>query len=158
MGTVVISAFPGCGKTTTYEALKRDPHIEVWDSDSSRFPKDNFPANYIEHIKLGIEQGVDVIFVSSHEIVREALREADIKFALVYPNIGLKTEYIKRYTERGNNEAFILLLDKFWDEWIIAMDKSPSNLKLVLGNDEYIDRTNLKWLIENGFHNQSMER
>ena len=63
--TKIISAFPGCGKTTLQRKLKDT--LKIIDSDSSTFPKDDFPRNYIEHIKSNI--GVqDVIFVSSRQL------------------------------------------------------------------------------------------
>ena len=81
--THVISAFLGCGKTTAYIKLK--DKIDVLDSDSSFFDKKDFPRNYIEHIKSNIGK-VDVIFVSSHQIVRNALKENNITFSMYYPS------------------------------------------------------------------------
>ena len=45
--TKVYSAFPGVGKTTYFNTTDRN----VLDSDSSKFDKKHFPANYIEHIE-----------------------------------------------------------------------------------------------------------
>ena len=114
---MVIAAFPGTGKSycVKNEAEKFDG---VLDSDSSNFSwkKDangnntternpDFPNNYIEHIKENIGK-VDVIFVSSHKEVREALEKENIKYTLVYPNVFQKEDYIKRYKNRGNSESF----------------------------------------------------
>ena len=134
METRIISAFPGVGKTYYHE---RNKGISI-DSDSSHFSwvKDSegnntkernpeFPQNYINHIKEKIGK-FDVIFVSSHEVVRKALNDNNIKFFMVYPDISLKEEWINRFNNRGNDEGFIALIDKNWDFFI----KSIENEKL----------------------------
>jgi hypothetical protein len=59
--TLIVSAFPGCGKSH-YFRENRDKI--VLDSDSSKFDKSDFPRNYIQHIKENRGK-VDVIMVSS---------------------------------------------------------------------------------------------
>ena len=60
MKTKVYSAFPGVGKTTYFNTTDKN----VLDSDSSKFDKKNFPANYIEHIERNIQDPkVDKILV-----------------------------------------------------------------------------------------------
>ena len=99
------------------------------DSDSSKFSwiyDDNgnktnirnpdFPSNYIKHIKDNIGK-VDLIFVSSHSSVREALDKNKIQYTLVYPHKDLKNDWINRCRDRGNDEKFIDVIDKNWDEW-----------------------------------------
>lgn len=114
--TLVISAFPGTGKSYVKE---NRTDITVWDSDSSDYSKSpNFPQNYIDHIKSGIEQGVDLILVSTHKVVRDALRKNNIEFVVVNPQIELKDEYLQRYRDRGSPEAFISLINDSWDKWI----------------------------------------
>jgi len=114
--TIVISAFPGTGKTTLYR-IYNYIQLRMLDSDSSTFDRDNFPANYIKHIKDNIGKA-DVILVSSHEEVRDALVANNIDFYLVYPDISLKSEYISRYRIRGDSSLFIELIEKNWDKWI----------------------------------------
>ena len=92
MKTKVYSAFPGVGKTTYFNTTDRN----VLDSDSSKFDKKNFPANYIEHIERNIQDPkVDKILVSSHKDVRDALLKKGIPFVLVYPNRISKTNTFK---------------------------------------------------------------
>jgi hypothetical protein len=140
MKTKVYSAFPGCGKTTYFNTTYK----KVLDSDSSKFDKSNFPENYIEHIWMNVhDPSVDKILVSSHKDVREALVNKGIPFVLVYPDKSLKDEYIQRYKERGNNEAFVELLDKNWDLWIDEMDQmefpeGQTLYKVKLGSGQYL--------------------
>jgi hypothetical protein len=131
----VYSAFPGVGKTTYFNTTDKN----VLDSDSSNFDKEHFPNNYIEHIERNIQDmKVDKILVSSHKDVRDALVEKGIPFVLVYPNKKLKDEYIQRYKDRGNNDAFVNLLDKNWNNWIDEMDNQEGCEKIILGSGQYL--------------------
>ena len=126
--TIIISAFPGCGKTYASNNYKDD--FVMLDSDSSNFSwlKDadgkntefrdpDFPNNYIRHIKENIGKA-DIIFVSSHANVRKALCDAGLKVILVYPDKKLKDEWIRRFKQRGNNEKFIKFISDNWDNFI----------------------------------------
>lgn len=122
--TLIISAFPGTGKT----ALTHYKGLNILDSDSSKFDKADFPDNYIKHIKEKadlydsdipvLKPSVDIICVSSHKAVREALEADRIHYTLVYPYLESKEEYLDRYRKRGSSEAFITLLDSNWKPWL----------------------------------------
>jgi hypothetical protein len=132
--TLVISAFPGCGKSHLFRENKDKI---VLDSDSSKFDKSDFPNNYIEHIKKNIGKA-DIILVSSHKEVRDALVDNDIKFTLVYPDISIKDEYLQRYKDRNSPESFIKLLDDNWEIWIGEMNKQKGCKKIKLKKGEYL--------------------
>ena len=104
MKTLIISAFPGCGKSVVYMLLKNK--IKILDSDSHILSKNDFPQKYIESIKNNIGK-YDIIFISSHELVLNKLKEENIKFNIIYPSKERKTEFIKNYKERGDNNNFI---------------------------------------------------
>jgi len=110
--TLVISGFPGIGKSHFF---RKNKDKVVLDSDSSKFSwiekgirHPDFPNNYIKYIKenlayinpLGVGKA-DIILVSSHKNVRDALVENDIPFTLVYPSRDIKEEYLQRYKDRG---------------------------------------------------------
>lgn len=136
--TLLISGFPGVGKTSLYQKSSGD--FIILDSDSSTFDKAEFPNNYIRHIKENIGK-VDIILVSSHKDVRLALESNNIEFFLVYPNIGLKDEYLERYKKRGSTQAFIDLISKNWELWIneiIELENSKNMMKFELKSNEYL--------------------
>jgi adenylate kinase family enzyme len=121
--TVIISAFPGCGKSTAFTKLKKK--INILDSDSSTFDKSDFPNNYIKHMKDNI--GVaDIIFISSHETVRKALKEENIYYTIYYPSKYRKQEFLELYKQRGNNENFIKLLDENFNNFIDSIENDDS--------------------------------
>lgn len=150
--SIILSAFPACGKSTSYINQK---DISVLDSDSSEFSwvKDengnntnvrnpNFPQNYIDHIKkhIGI---VDVIMVSSHEVVRKALHENNLKFFLAYPKIEFKDEWIRRFEERGNDDKFIQFISSNWEKFIRELEDEKCNVKFKLDENSIINSEDL---------------
>jgi len=163
--TFVISAFPACGKSYCFNNHQED--FTMIDSDSSKFSwvKDSegnntternpkFPQNYIEHIKENIGK-VDVIFVSSHEVVRKALADNGIKTIIVYPNKNLKSEWIRRFIERGNNETFISFISDNWEKFIDDIENEDNKfLKERLNvEDSYLDLKFLYGCFDNSMGN-----
>jgi hypothetical protein len=147
----VVSAFPCCGKTYAFQNYQN--RYSILDSDSSEFSwvKDvsgkntkernqDFPNNYIQHIKDNIGK-VDIIFVSSHKQVREAMKKAGICFCTVYPQTEMLNEWIGRMYRRGNDENFIQFIINNWDEFMreIIYEDNRGFGVCRLGNNEYID-------------------
>lgn len=132
--TLVISAFPGCGKSHFF---RQNKDKIVLDSDSSTFDKSDFPRNYIQHIKNNLGTA-DIIMVSSHKEVRDALVENGIDFTLVYPDPSIKEEYIQRYIDRGSPQSFIQLLEKNWENWISELDEQKNCKKINLKENQYL--------------------
>ncbi len=132
--TMVVSAFPGCGKSHLF---RNKGDKKILDSDSSTFDKSQFPQNYIEHIKSNIGL-VDVILVSSHKEVRDALVEEGIEFTLVYPGRDIKDEYIQRYIDRGNDDNFVKLLKSNWDIWLSELEDQTGCSKMELNSGQYL--------------------
>lgn len=139
METTIVSAFPGTGKTTFYNKYKEN--LLISDSDSSTFPKgEEWPQNYIDHIKSLVGKQ-NIIFVSSHKEVRDALKENNIHYTLVYPSSKCKEEYIERFKQRGNSEDFVNLLEKHYESWILddlILEDYPDIIMLNKG--EYLSK------------------
>lgn len=151
--TMVIAAFPGTGKSFCVKN-ESDKFNGILDSDSSNFSwvKDSngnntternpdFPNNYIKHIKENIGK-VEVIFVSSHKEVREALEREGIEYVLVYPNVFQKDDYINRYKNRGSSDKFVRLLEANWDEWIneCRTEEYPVRIELPYFSVKYLNK------------------
>ena len=132
--TLVVSAFPGCGKSHLF---RNKGEKKILDSDSSTFDKSQFPQNYIEHIKFNIGE-VDIILVSSHKEVRDALVNEGIDFTLVYPRKDIKDEYIQRYIDRGNDGKFVELLKQNWDNWTDELENQEGCEKIELESAQYL--------------------
>lgn len=143
--TIIISAFPACGKTYCFNHLQ--DKYSIADSDSSEFswrirPEDNvkvrnedFPNNYIEHIRSLIGQ-VDFIFVSSHDVVRKALEENNLAYYLVYPKNTKENKdiWINRMLDRGSSRSMINFIFNGWDKFIEEMDEELFPCHYLLGD------------------------
>lgn len=145
--TVIILGFPGIGKTYLKEKLKTSG-IHIKDSDSSEFDKSQFPTNYINYIKSQIGT-TDILLCSTHAEVREAIYNDDYLMQhcpiyIVYPNINLKDEYIRRFKIRGNNDTFINLIETNWNKWITEISNENIFQKIELGKNEYLSHA-LSW-------------
>jgi len=139
--TKVISGFPGIGKSHLFE---NRIDLTILDSDSSQFSwiekwvrHPDFPQNYIEHIKVNIGK-VDVILVSSHKVVRDALSDNRIEFTLVYPSKYCKDEYLNRYRERGSDEKFVNMMDENWDKFYDECEDQECDTKIRLKNEQFL--------------------
>jgi len=149
--TLVISGFPGIGKSYAQQHSKGI----VLDSDSSQFSwsrnadgtiltdekgakirHPQFPNNYMEHIKGNLGYA-DIIFVSSHDNVREALNKASIPHVLVYPAAEMKEEMVQRYIDRGSPKSFVELIRNNWDNFINGMKNDPCPHKIELKPGQY---------------------
>lgn len=131
--TVIISGFPGIGKSY----LSEKSNLKISDSDSSIFPKDNFPTNYINHIKE-LMGGRHIILVSSHKGVREALVAEGINFKLAYPSKDQKADYAHRYVARGSSMQFIELLIDNFELWIEELENQEGCDHIVLKKGQYL--------------------
>lgn len=138
--TEIICGFPGIGKTHYY----RQSEGRAMDSDSGKFNwiskgvlNPAFPVNYINHIKENIGKA-DIIMVSSHREVREALVEAGLGFTLIYPDKTKKAELLTRYRERGSDEAFLELIDTNWDKFMKEMEEQKGCIHVVLPPETYL--------------------
>lgn len=132
--TKILSAFPGVGKS---HFASSNSELVVSDSDSSKFPKDGFPQNYITHIQSLIGN-VDYALVSSHDNVRQGLVDAGLDFTLIYPDMSEKDVYMERYRERGSPEGFLTLMDSKWNDFVQSCAEQTGCKHIVLKDGQYL--------------------
>lgn len=144
--TKLISAFPGTGKSHYYRnnsdgkiILDSDSSLFSWARDSlyNKIRNPRFPENYINHIKENLGKA-DIIFISSHKEVRDALVKENLDFYLIYPERGNKQEYVERYIQRASSAPFIGLLQREWDNWITELEEQNNCTHIELKSNEYI--------------------
>ena len=150
MKTKIVAGFPATGKSFIFNNQGCLSGLKILDSDSSDFSwvKDkqgyntdirnpNFPNNYIEHIKESIGK-VDIIFISSHDVVQKSLKDNNIEYIMIYPDISLKEEWIYRFKSRGNNDNFIRFISSNWEKFIKDIESNSFHTKIKLNEGEFI--------------------
>lgn len=88
-----------------------------------------FPMNYLHHIKLHMGDE-DVILASSKNEVRQAMRDAGLKYMIVLPSERLYCEWIGRAylaQQEGTCKYTVKEIQRNWNEWIHSCMKDPSN-------------------------------
>ena len=65
------------------------------------------------------------MLISQGEDIRALLDENGIDYILAFPSVQSKTEYISRYRTRGNGEKFVNLIEKYFEQWINDLQRSP---------------------------------
>ncbi len=164
---MIISGFPGIGKTTlakkyvnvidmessdyTYILTEEERKIPREELKGVRKSKRNprWPINYIEEIIKNMNK-YDIILISHHPSVKQELENREIEFFLAIPELNCKEEYLKRYKSRKNKDRFINKVIENFDLYI-TMDYNLKQEKIILKQGEYIEdilkRMNVK-LIE----------
>jgi hypothetical protein len=129
MSILVVSGFPGVGKSFFYK--RNQDTLSIADSDSSRFSwadeaktirNPHFIEDYVAHVR-SIMREKDVVLVSSHLRIREALYREGINFICVYPYADQKEEYLRRFRTRGSNEKFLANLAENFVPWVREIDE-----------------------------------
>lgn len=137
---IIISAFPGMGKTL--HTTMKTYGLSYSDSDSSKFKwiindagekvvNPDFPNNYVAHIMEAVKTH-DIVFVSTHQEVREALK--DVYKIIMYPAKDLKAEYLEKYRTRFSglhDEKFVSMMDSNWDSFIDSVMHPSFNEKSI---------------------------
>ncbi len=161
MKTVIISAFPACGKTYMTGTFSQYSSEGILDSDSSKYSwildedgnstgvrNPDFPTNYIKHIKASMGK-VAYILVSSHDEVRQALEDNGLTYVAVMPSPSLKAEWLGRCWLRGSPEGFLKLIESKWNEWtnpVLLQARWSCSGTVTLQSGEYL--SDKLWFLE----------
>lgn len=162
--TLIVSAFPACGKTYLYENQdklkfkynRENTTFSFCDSDSSHYDKcEGWEKQYVNDIekKLG---SVDFIFISQHEKILKELDLRKIPFVVIAPDNSeylldkerklIKQQWFGRFVLRDNShiknfENWFKLLKANYDVWTNIenlIKYNPVNLFLLKEN-QYIE-------------------
>ena len=151
---MIISAFPGAGKT--YLAAKYKDIIDLESMDYhwiypdelkelnpeekkrnyNRKENPMWPGNYLNDIIWFHKEGKTVLISGADWIVKE-LRERGYRCLNIYPDISQKEDYLKRYEGRGNNQDYIDFWDTHFEEYIVK--KKGVQDDIVMRPGEYLE-------------------
>lgn len=106
---MIICGFPGIGKSTLAK-------FSNWvDLESTPFEKDWI--RYAKVAKHMSDNGYNVM-VSTHPQLLEQFEQMEVRYTVVIPPIDDLKIYLNRYKRRENDESFIALLEKEWENWL----------------------------------------
>ena len=130
----IIAAFCGTGKTYLCQKYgKKFIEFECWRYQN----KQGFPHNIVNHI-ISVNSCISGILISTNPVVLNKL-PTENNVVLVYPEISLKDEYIKRFVKRGSSKDFILTLSKYWKPWILEARRNSQTRHIVLKSGQYLE-------------------
>lgn len=138
---LIISAFPGCGKT--FFTIKNKSNLKILDLDFYFYHiKNNIKQYFIDLISaIGI---YDIIFVTTHEKIRKFLKKNKLIFYCVFPNKKRKNEFISLYSMRGNCKSFIKDLTINFDNYIDSFQSENKKYQIQLNNENEFISNNKK--------------
>ena len=155
--TIIISGFPGIGKS--YFAKNSSADLKILDLESSdyHYRRDPFGiggpvkledgewiGRYADAICEAKEFGdpeagyYDYILISSHREIRDELRARGVDFIVVIPEGRLRNEYMRRFLSRGSSMEFMKKLYEKWPEWICDILDHETLPIISIGKDEYL--------------------
>ena len=120
---IIVAGFSGIGKSVL---TRRSPEFsEVNTSQHSwvnqggqRVRAPGFLKQHLDDLQAHAANS-RAVFTSTHADVRKALCSAKQVFALVYPSVDCKPEYMRRYTERNSPRGFIEKMDSYFEDYVL---------------------------------------
>ena len=132
MSATIIAAFCGVGKTTLCENDSDIIEVECWEYREADFPND-----YIQEIVEKAEY-YQKVCISTDPVSLIPIIESGYDVVLVYPDLTLFQEYMKRYVDRNSPYDFIGVMYKHWHEWIEQLHDIKGCRHIKLNEGQYL--------------------
>ncbi len=121
---MIVIGYQGIGKSTL--AGKNNKYIDLessnfWVNERRGDDWAEVYGNIAEHLS---KQGY-VVFTSSHEVVRNRLKNSDERVVVAFPCVDLKNKWISKLKERYNSSKS----DKNYKAYINAEDRYEENIQ-----------------------------
>lgn len=133
---IIISCYAGVGKNYAIEYLRNEGYrvnsIEKYSDFYKKYPT---PEKYVEEINR-LAEASDVLFIPYFLNMETRYLRGKVKYYTIYPNMSLKTEYIKRFRSLNFTEEQISYLSDNWIEMIKDCKKSGNPIEL--SRDKYV--------------------
>lgn len=107
---IIVSGYQGVGKSTFAKTSHKDLYgreINSIDFESSNFDKSNpnWYKDYVEEILkiYTTRTDIDVLFISSHQSVRELLNSMKVEYLFIIPEINSKHDWTRMLAQRAQD-------------------------------------------------------
>lgn len=137
---MIVVGYQGIGKSTTSNELDNCIDLESGNFFVDGKRSDDWYRIYV-NIANNLSMQGNVVFVSSHKIVRECLNERNIEFISVFPSLELKEAWLeklkRRYDKTNSDKDYKAWknAEEGYDEQIQDLMKEHNTI--VLSDDEY---------------------
>lgn len=139
---MVIIGYQGIGKSTLAKKNLKYIDLESGNFFVNGVRQDNWYKVYAQIAKHLSEQGY-VVFVSSHQVVREELASIDVAVGACFPEIALKDKWIEKLQARYNASGEI----KDYRALMNAKDRYCENIQEISSDCDKYGWT--KFIIDN---------
>lgn len=117
------------------------------DKGCVEYPFDEkYPEKYVADILRNIREYEHILIPSDNRIM-EVLDAQNVEYVLCYPERSLKAEYLQRYHERGNSEAFMRIFADVWEAWIDSFEKRTCK-KYVMHEGEFLSDVIERYMLD----------
>ena len=121
---MIVIGYQGIGKSSLAKQDKNFIDLEsgcFWVNDKRPDDWYEYYCNVAEHLS---SQGY-IVFVSSHQVVRDRLRSSPYQVVCCAPSLDLKTQWIQKLEDRYN----LTRLQKDYKAWRNAVDRYDENIR-----------------------------
>lgn len=150
MKTLIVSAFPGCGKTyLSNMQLSVGGGSKFIDKDNGHIATAEDAEKYIQEI-IALVGKYEIIFISQYPEVIKMLNLMGYKCVVVAPNnlpcisnksrTLIKQQWFGRFLLRGNRSEWIEILKQNYEQWTDIEHLSSMNPEkiILLNENEYL--------------------
>lgn len=111
-----------------------DENLKTRTFDKEYIFNDDYPDNYINYINSA---NADIVLINCElDLLKHFPKE---QLLLVYPDISLKEEYLQRYRDRGDSEAFVRHMAQNFENDIWCIENSPYSKFKITENNYFLN-------------------
>ena len=80
----------------------------------------------------------EIVLIAQGNDIRDLLDENNIEYLISFPAVECKEEYLNRYTARGNQQAFVELIESNFEKWVQDL-MNCSQQKLIINPGQHLE-------------------
>ena len=116
---IIISSFPGCGKT--YLENTNRGKVKILVADSFAPSGGDIVKEYADFVMEHVDE-YDIVFISTAKDILEEFNQRGIDYDLFYPSKERRKEFLEGYVRKRYKSTDIMMLDRNFDKDIDFFD------------------------------------